>query len=93
MVWRLFGAKPLSKSIKTHFPRVYDKEDLYKLWKTGGGEVGNVDPFHMAEQSLLTYRQTCNISRTLAGNKIVDHSDVTHILDLIQVWLQWIGQR
>ena len=25
---------------------------------------------------LLTYRKTCNISRTLVGNKIVDNSDV-----------------
>ena len=34
-------------------------------WKT------DADPFH-----LRIYRKTCNISRTLVGNKIVDHSDV-----------------
>ena len=26
--------------------------------------------------SIMTYRQTSNISRTLGGNKIFDHSDV-----------------
>ena len=29
-----------------------------------------------AEVSFSLYRQTSNISRTLAGNKTVDHSDV-----------------
>ena len=47
------------------------------------------------------YRQTSNITRTLAGNKIGDHSDVVEALPVdaaptttpFSSWLQWIGQR
>ena len=50
------------------------------------------------------YHQTSNISRTLVGNKIVDHSDVVgasspvallllHLHPRLNAWLQWIGQR
>ena len=49
------------------------------------------------------YHETSNISRTLVGNKIADHSDVfgaapvgtipTTSSFLFHTWLQWIGQR
>ena len=49
------------------------------------------------------YRQTSNISGTLVGNKIDDHSDVVGAAPVgaapttsslsIDTWLQWIGQR
>ena len=51
------------------------------------------------------YRQTSNISRTLEGNKIADHSDVigasfvgaapTTALrhSRLNPWFQWIGQK
>ena len=52
----------------------------------------------------ITYRKVSNISRTLVGNKIVDHSDVvgaspvgaaptTSSFSTYYTWLQWIGQR
>ena len=37
---------------------------------------------------MLTYRQVPNISRTLVGNKVVDHSDVVGASNYIL-----IGQR
>ena len=45
------------------------------------------------------YHQTFNISRTLIGNKIVDHSDVVgapfvaQLNSPLKTWLQWIWQR
>ena len=47
------------------------------------------------------YPKTSDISHTLEGNKIVDHSDVVGVLVLLQLhfhswlntWLQWIGNR
>ena len=39
------------------------------------------------------YRQTSIIRCTFVGNKIVDHSDQTHLHSLVKSWLQWIGQR
>ena len=49
------------------------------------------------------YRQVSNISRTLVGNKIVDHSDVvgaspvgaapTNLHSRLNTWLHWIGRR
>ena len=46
------------------------------------------------------YRKTSNISRTLVGNKIVDHSDVVgaapvqlHLRSRPNIWLQGIQQR
>ena len=43
------------------------------LWYLGGGK-----PLHEPMMTLSpdTYRQVSNISRTLVGNEIVDHSDV-----------------
>ena len=48
------------------------------------------------------YHQTSNISRTLEGDKIVDHSDVfvaspvgaapTILYSRLNTWLQWFGQ-
>ena len=53
--------------------------------------------------SISHYWQTSNISHTLVGNKIVDHSDVVAALPvgtvpttssfLTLTWLQLIGQR
>ena len=37
-------------------------------------------------------RQTSNISHSLVGNRIVDHSDVD-LISRLNTWLQWIGQR
>ena len=49
------------------------------------------------------HRKVSNISRTLIGNKIVDHLDVVgaslsallqlHLHSQLNTWLQWIGQR
>ena len=51
------------------------------------------------------YCQTSNISRTLVGNKIVDHSDVVgaspvgaaptteQLHSRLNTWLQWFEQR
>ena len=52
------------------------------------------------------YNQTSNVSHTLVGNKIVDHTDVVgglkhglsgllqlHLHSRLNAWLQWIGQR
>ena len=45
------------------------------------------------------YFQTSSICHTLAGNKLVDHSDVDgaslqpHLNSRLNTWLQWIGQR
>ena len=50
----------------------------------------------MVEQTV--YRQVANISRTLVGNKVVDHSDVVsamlqlHLHSRPNTWLYWIGQ-
>ena len=54
----------------------------------------------------MKYRKTSNISRTLVGNKIVDHSDVVgalpvgtapslqlHLHSRLNIWLQGIRQR
>ena len=51
----------------------------------------------------LSYRQVSNISRTLVGNKIVDHSDVVgaspaallqlHLHSPLNIWFQYIAQR
>ena len=51
--------------------------------------------------TFLLYHQTSNISRTLLGNKIVDHSDVVGASPVgaapttssFSTWLQWIVQR
>ena len=51
-----------------------------------------------ASWKATVYRQTSNVSRTLVGNRIVDHSDVIGaLLQLhhhfrLNAWLQWIGQ-
>ena len=45
------------------------------------------------------YFQTSSISHTLAGNKLVDHSDVDgaslqpHLNSRLNTWLQWITAR
>ena len=50
------------------------------------------------------YCQASNISCTLLGNKIVDHSDIAgaspgsvllqlHLHSQLNTWFQWIGQR
>ena len=49
------------------------------------------------------YRQISNISRTIVGNKIVNHSDVVgaflsallqlHLHSRLHNWIRWIGQR
>ena len=45
------------------------------------------------------YRIASNMSRTLVGNKIIDHSDVfeaapvqLHLHSRLITWFQWIGQ-
>ena len=46
--------------------------------------------------SIQSYRQTSDISCTVVGNKIVDHSDVDHSLHFRSqpnTWFQWIGHR
>ena len=50
--------------------------------------------------SLLLYHLTSSISRTLVGNKIVDHPDVVgaallqlHLHSRLNTWYQWISQR
>ena len=50
-----------------------------------------------ANKFVIKYSQTSNISNTLVGYKIVDHSDVAllqlHFHSRLNTWLQWIGQR
>ena len=59
--------------------------------------VNSFDPFFGF--ATLKYHRTSNISGTLEGNKIVDHSDVVGASPVSAVpttslsWLQWIGQR
>ena len=50
--------------------------------------------------TIAIYRHISNISRTLVGNKIMDHSYVVveaptalHLRSRLNTWLQWIGQR
>ena len=51
------------------------------------------------ENRVRTYREVSNISRTLVGNKIVDHLYVVsallqlHLHSQINTWLQWSGQK
>ena len=66
----------------------------------------NLENYCMIEYKFdltTNYPQTANISCTLVGNKIVDHSDVVgalpavllqlHLHSQLNTWLQWIGQR
>ena len=58
---------------------------------------------HKLSSQLCTYRKTSNISRTLVGNKIVDHSDIVgaspsallqlHLYSRLNIWLKGIRQR
>ena len=58
------------------------------------------DVNHPSRAEAGVYRQTSNVSRTLEGNKIVDHSDVVgaapvqlHLHSRLNTLLQWIRQR
>ena len=64
----------------------------------------NLNPYRSVRKIITKeiYRQTSNVSRTLEGNKIADHSDVvgaspvavapTTFYSRLNTWFQWIGQ-
>ena len=73
-------------------------------WMGGCGNSSALvmkSPQCCAEHSML--HQTSNISCTLVGNKIVDHSDIfgaalvgelqVHLYSWLNTWLEWIRQR
>ena len=73
-------------------------------WMGGCGNSSALvmkSPQCCAEHSM--FHQTSNISCTLVGNKIVDHSDIfgaalvgelqVHLYSWLNTWLEWIRQR
>ena len=70
-------------------------------------EISSVQPLNInvpfTQHITGIYRQISNISCTLVGNKIVDHSDVVgastvvllqlHLHSRLNTWLQYIAQR
>ena len=57
-------------------PSYFFKRNSYASKMASLYSNGPISEATVSAPMILTYRQVSNIRRTLAGNKIVDHSDV-----------------
>ena len=72
---------------------------LCSLWHHCNDCLWVIGPALVLSHGVWCYRQVSNISRTVEGNQIVDHSDVVgaaptlHLHSRFNTWLRWVGQR
>ena len=98
----------ISCYLGAYLPRRFADKQYRPTWKYFGSaesktNVSKISCVSLYLVHILCYRKVSNTRRTLAGNKIVDHSDVigaspvgaapTTSHSQLSAWLQWIGQR
>ena len=98
------GPVPAVKNVHCHIINLFQINVwLGQWWPLPGNTLLKRRIYDIHGARCFDYRQTCNIRRTLAGNKIVDHSYVVGAVGAapttssscsrLNTWHQWIGQR